>query len=562
MALRGRLLWGGVVVAGVGAALLCGGGVAVADTGAKAHGGSPASSGSSNTTGTSVASTHGKSASSTPARPSALVGLPAPSSVTTLDSFAAILGKGSDCPPTVGAVQLRVVTAPSHPVSPVIVFVPTMKPRVAAGWNSTGFGGRSPIAAIVDRAAGVGGGAPQAVAAPTPAMVGPSPAPVPNVVATAPHRPNAVARVLAMQSLLGSSLRPKTAAALSNVHSAFDTAARATVAGLLADPAKSLIPAQTQVPGVVEGHSTLTIPCGTGIVVRADWYFATGPSPPNGLIWLQHGWLASSGDYDILAATLAQQTNSIVVVPNISSNSFACMGCWLGGDAMARGIANLFVGDRAALTASAGAAAGHPVTLPQEFVLAGHSAGGGLVVDAAGCMVDNGAVTDLAGIVLFDADPFGDMTPALAKLSGVNYRPVYQIAAHPYFWNTFGNGTYQLLQARPGQFDGVMLLHGSHVDSVQSSDPIIDLAAQLVAGISWPQNRQAVRTLAVGWINDMYAGHPEQGIYGPPGQRITIGDATAVVLPAPSTPITPVIDQLREIFDFIEGGAPTAATAA
>ena len=110
--------------------------------------------------------------------------------------------------------------------------------------------------------------------------------------------------------------------------------------------------------------------------------------------------------YSYTAAELAQQTNSIVVAPTMSTNGFAPDGMWLGGAPLQMAVADLFEGDRAALTASASAAAGHTVTLPLQFVL--------------GDLVDNEAAADLAGVVLFDSvAPAGQdslVSTTLAKL--------------------------------------------------------------------------------------------------------------------------------------------------
>lgn len=280
---------------------------------------------------------------------------------------------------------------------------------------------------------------------------------------------------------------------------------------------------------VVAGHSTLAIPCGDGCTVPADWYFPTGAEAPNGVIWLQHGFIAGAGWYDKLATQLAVQTNSIVIAPTLSSNPLTSGGKWLNGDVMQHAVADLLA-DRTALTASAAAAAGHPVELPDRIVLAGHSAGGGLAATVAGYAVDNGAINDILGVVMFDGVPLGDALPtALAKLVGVNDRPVLQIAAHPYTWNNSGQGTDQLVAARPDRFDGVRLANGSHIDSMQASDPLIELAGNLFAGYARAENQLAVQTLAVGWINDMYFGTLD-GIYGTAGETLAIGDATADVL--------------------------------
>ena len=280
--------------------------------------------------------------------------------------------------------------------------------------------------------------------------------------------------------------------------------------------------------------STLDMP-GTNQTVRADWYFPEDPDSATGVIYLQHGFMATGPMYSYTAAYLAEETNSIVVVPTLSSNLFDAGGEWIGGEPMQQSVADLFAGDRTELTASASAAAGHPVTLPSKFVLVGHSLGGMLVTGAAGRMVDNGAVDDLAGVVLLDAvDTHDDMPEALDGLSGANYRPVLLISSERYVWNLDGTVGDELQAARPGQFNGVMLVGGRHIDGLQGANPILQFAEYLIAGFSQPQNVDAVKTISAGWINDMYDG-TNTGVHGEPQESIEIptpsGTATAVVLP-------------------------------
>ena len=84
--------------------------------------------------------------------------------------------------------------------------------------------------------------------------------------------------------------------------------------------------------------------------------------------------MADKSYYSALATTLAKQTNSIVVVPTISSLPLTCSDCWINSVAMEKAAASMFTGDRAALNASA-LAAGFDAELPGKFLLAGHSAG-------------------------------------------------------------------------------------------------------------------------------------------------------------------------------------------
>ena len=286
--------------------------------------------------------------------------------------------------------------------------------------------------------------------------------------------------------------------------------------------------------------STLVMP-DTGQKVVADWYFPENVDSSTRIIYFQHGFMAVASMYSYTLAALAEQTNSIVVAPTLSSNAFDVNARWLGGSADQHAVADLFVGDRAALTASA-RAAGFEGTLPTDVVLAGHSLGGGLVTAAAGYMVDNGAAADLKGVLLMDAVDLNNVVPtALAKLTGDYDIPVYDISSEPYVWNRDGLVGQELAAARPDRFTGVMLEGGRHIDALQGPNPILQWGEYLIAGTSSAKNIAAEKTLAIGWINDMFAGTTD-GIYGSPQQSIeiptTAGTATAIALPFTST--TPI----------------------
>ena len=319
-----------------------------------------------------------------------------------------------------------------------------------------------------------------------------------------------------------------------------------------AQPAASATPASAPstsgVTGVQVGHSTLTIPVGNnGFKAKADWYFPTqadGTISAAGVIWLQHGFLANKSYYSALATTLAQQTNSIVVAPTLPSFALRCSGCSLSGTQMQQAAATLFLGSRTALNASAGAA-GYQGSLPDSFVLTGHSAGGGFAAAMGGYYVADLQPTDtnrLTGVVMFDGvSQTSTLDTAIANLDRDDV-PIYQIAAPAQIWNAFGATTKQLLALRPDQFDGVVVVGGSHVDSMLGSNPIVDFVAQLVTKFSPAGNTAAVYTLATGWINDFYTvgagpADPQYGFYGSAGQPIILGQAAAVVLPNQSNSV-------------------------
>lgn len=290
-------------------------------------------------------------------------------------------------------------------------------------------------------------------------------------------------------------------------------------------------------------RSTLEIDGADGPVVPADWYFPDGEKgEPEGIIYLQHGFLASGPMYSYTAATLAQETNSIVVVPSLSSNVFAADQYWLGGEPMMKAVANLFDGDRTALLASARAAGYTDDELPQTVVLVGHSLGGGLVTAAAGYMADDDSIKDLAGVITLDGVSFSvDAVPrALTNLDRKGYGdlPIYQIASPPYLWNLDGQLGNLLNEYRPDQFNGVTLEGGAHIDSMQGGNPLLQIGAYVLAGFSQPRNIEAVPILAVGWINDWYA-NTDKGVYPAPG--------SATIIPTEASPGYAVAVAVRKV---------------
>lgn len=306
---------------------------------------------------------------------------------------------------------------------------------------------------------------------------------------------------------------------------AISTAITNTLYNVVAFAGQALIP-QPVIPAgssVTVGRAPLDLGCDCGQTVNARWYFPNQEQDPAGIIYLQHGFFRNDRAVSALAVQLAERTNSVVVAPTLSSNPFAPGGWWINGAPMPQAVAGLF-DDRTALTASAVAAGWDSSTpLPETFILAGHSAGGGLAAAAAGHAKNN---ENLAGVIMFDGVSSGDrVARALADLEGSGVQ-VLQIAAPPSAWNNSGSTTDALVAARPGEFAGVRLVGGTHIDAEGASS---DLFAHLLVGVPRPANVQAVQVLATDWILTMYAGGTVEDV---PGTVIRIGDATAVVLPA------------------------------
>lgn len=377
--------------------------------------------------------------------------------------------------------------------------------------------------------------------------------------ATKPRSPGPVATVvLNVMSALGWSARPAAVAAFPALAPWAATTPAAPAATTSAQAAAIAV-GSTTVTGVQTGRAQLTIPIGTnGYTTRADWYLPTqadGSVAATGVIWLQHGFLNDKSFLSALAKTLSQQTNSIVVAPNLPSfPSLRCSGCWINGVPMQEAVATMFLGDREALNASALAAGYQGVVLPESFILSGQSAGGGFAANVGGYYaVDPRNNDSLRGVVMFDGVSFsGAMTASLERLDTLDI-PVYQVAAPPQAFNSNGATTKELVAGRPGQFVGATLAGGSHADAILGSSPLIDFFAQLVTSFSPPGNTAATYTLSTGWINDLYQGlgpADGTGIYGAPDQYIVMGDTAAVVLAPP-----PVVDVARYLGTWYEVGS-------
>ncbi len=316
-------------------------------------------------------------------------------------------------------------------------------------------------------------------------------------------------------------------------------------------------------PPSLPPNSTVTVRSSSIVLsngqrLKANWYYPEGDVVPDKLIVLQHGLLALGPMYSYTAADLAASTGSIVVTPSIPSNIFAGDDHWLGGEGMAKAIADLFVGERTALTDSARAAGFaaryglDPATaqLPEKFGLAGHSLGGQLVSAAAGYLVDNGAVENLVGVITLDGVPTGTtMVDTLAKLAAYEdatgrFIPIREIGAPSNFLNSTSNVKEALNEARPGRFNGVVLKGGVHMDSMRGGNPIIQFAAFIAAGFPKPQNQAAVTVLATTWFNEWFSGDTDNGDDLLPGSTLPVttpkGTAQGVVIGRAAVSALPV----------------------
>ena len=93
----------------------------------------------------------------------------------------------------------------------------------------------------------------------------------------------------------------------------------------------------------------------------------------------------------------------------------------------------------------------------------------------------------------------------------------------------------------------MVLVGGSHVDSMLGVNSIFDTVLQLVAGFVPAGNTAATYALSTGWINDFYAGAtpqtPQYGLYAGANQQIIFGNAAGIALP------TPTLNQIGPVGD-------------
>jgi len=554
----------GIVTAGVSAALLVGAGAASADTGSGAESGDSTSSGSTGSDADKPDSTKDKQDADAKDQEKDKPG----SAADTKDDT-----KDDEKPPEAPDPDDSTSVTPAKPDIPKKKSAAASEPEVTKKTEVT------EKAEVTD------------VAEKTEVAETTEPAPAMEAVVHTAIEPVAK-RAAPQASSLAPALAPPAAPSLVGFVGSVIGAVVVNV-GSVALSALQAVEALASGPPVLPPGSTVTvkdswITLGTGQRVAANWYYPEvdeGDPPPDRMILLSHGFLALGPMYSYTAANLAESTGSIVVTPSIPSNFFLGDDYWLGGTGMASAIADLFVGDRAALTQSAldaGYATQYgldPATakLPQKFGLAGHSLGGNLVPGVAGFLATNGAASDLVGVVTLDGVPLGTtLTDALDKLDaydaatpGDQFIPIREIGAPANLFNSLSTLKGDLSSARPDRFTGVELTDGVHMDSMRGGNPIIQFAAYVAAGFPVPQNPPAVDTLMAQWFNEWFGGDTGIGDDLVPGSTIDIttpqGTAHGVVIgaaPAATKSLRGVLTVAPSTPTTIPDTSPTLATLA
>lgn len=271
---------------------------------------------------------------------------------------------------------------------------------------------------------------------------------------------------------------------------------------------------------VTVGHSTLSIPCGPGVTVAVDWYLPSAPA--TGVVLLQHGYSGQKADVAPLARAIVAKSGALVVAPSMNSSG----SCSIETAAMHQAVAQVFA-SRSALVTSA-AAAGWNKPVPEAFVLAGHSAGGNLALDAARYLAGTAAFSELRSVVLFDGGTTNTTSQAPSALQAIPGKQVLTVSSPPGTACKLGDTTPAIVAARPGQFVGVQIENGLHLDAIGYAGSAF--WGFVVCG--WPAQANVAATQQIGsdWITNALTGASLGITSGTSGQRIPVGQATAVVL--------------------------------
>ncbi|OLT33477.1 hypothetical protein BJF79_34675 [Actinomadura sp. CNU-125] len=261
-------------------------------------------------------------------------------------------------------------------------------------------------------------------------------------------------------------------------------------------------------------QTTVDIRCAfTTLEQDADWYFPSGA--PEGLVWLQHGFARANDHVADLASEYAA-AGYLVFAPTLpTGNIFGCTLQNIGNNTDFLGnVADLFTkmsdpDDKLGRSfADAKAEAGRPgLTMPDELVFSGHSAGGEAVSYVAGRLRTDGpaAWARLRGLVLLDpvASFIGDnLETGLEAVNGTG-RMIRTISGPDGLCNNSGGGT-DLVQSRvTAPFVGVRLPDGAHTDAEGAST---DGVGTLACGEPESANVEVLQTFAVAWATDAFDG--------------------------------------------------------
>jgi len=236
-------------------------------------------------------------------------------------------------------------------------------------------------------------------------------------------------------------------------------------------------------------HAKLNI---AGTDYDVDWFLPTGEAAA--LVTVQHGF---SRHCDNVRGTGERFMAS------------GLMGLCVNAS-MAGG--NPALAEALAVTLLSGITAPGGRTLPDKFIVGGHSAGGHFA-SRLGWKLAALAPQRLFGAVLFDPVAATGFTDNLMVVSAVGQRPVYAVTSNSSGCNAQNNAYPALRQVQQDAqgagrdgFVGLQLTdHSTHVD-VEGGDTDLLAVVACRQGPPRPPNTEVLRTLVAQWASDIAAG--------------------------------------------------------
>lgn len=174
----------------------------------------------------------------------------------------------------------------------------------------------------------------------------------------------------------------------------------------------------------------------------ADWYLPNGQA--SALMVLNHGFSRGCGNLRGTSKAIAEKG---VMVLCVNGDMTA------GNPELANDLGDLL--SQRALTPPAGK------TLPQRYIVGGHSAGGHFA-SALGARLDANNYGHLAGAILFDPVAASGFTANLEAISDGGQRPVLAVTARPSVTNLFNNA-HGALVGLPNAYVGIQLVWNKYV---------------------------------------------------------------------------------------------------
>ena len=233
----------------------------------------------------------------------------------------------------------------------------------------------------------------------------------------------------------------------------------------------------------------------------ADWYLPNGTA--SALMVLNHGFSRGCGNLRGTSKAIAEKGVMVLCVNGDMTAGNPELADALGDRMTAR-----------TLTPPSGK------TLPQRYIVGGHSAGGHFASEL-GARIDANGYGNFAGAILFDPVASSDFTANLEAISDHAARPVLAVTARPSVTNLFNNSAEALI-GLDSDYVGIQLVWAKytlgvptggscHIDVEGENSDIIGIAG---AGCSANATQTArLRDFGAAWAKDLATGTHTSAYY-------------------------------------------------